>query len=57
MIRLFRKIRHKLLSESNYGIYIHYAAGEIILIVAGILIALQLDNLNENRKNKLHLTM
>ena len=50
MIRLFRKIRHNLLSESNYGIYILYASGEIILVVVGILFALQIDNWNENRK-------
>lgn len=50
MIRLFRKIRQQLLSQSNYGIYILYAAGEIILVVIGILIALQIDNRNDWRK-------
>jgi hypothetical protein len=50
MIRLFRKIRHKLLSENNYGIYILYASGEIILVVIGILFALQIDNWNETNK-------
>jgi len=49
MIRLFRKIRHKLLSENSYGIYILYASGEIVLVVIGILFALQIDNWNENR--------
>jgi hypothetical protein len=52
MIRLFRKIRHKLLSENSYGIYILYASGEIVLVMVGILIALQIDNLNERQKNK-----
>jgi hypothetical protein len=50
MIRLFRKIRNKLLSGSNYGIYILYAAGEIVLVMIGILLALQADNGNLNRK-------
>jgi hypothetical protein len=50
MIRLFRKIRHRLLSEDNYSIYILYASGEIILVVIGILIALSIDNWNEGRK-------
>jgi hypothetical protein len=52
MIRLFRKIRHKLLSENNYSIYILYAAGEIVLVMIGILLALQIDNWNEDRKNR-----
>ncbi len=50
MIRLFRKIRHKLLSGNNYGIYILYAAGEIVLVMVGILLALQIDNWNELKK-------
>ena len=49
MIRLFRKVRHKLLSESSYGIYLLYASGEILLVVIGIVFALQIDNWNENR--------
>lgn len=50
MIRLFRKIRQRLLSEDNYSIYILYASGEVILVVIGILIALSIDNWNEERK-------
>ena len=50
MIRLFRKIRQKLLSDNNYGIYILYASGEIILVVIGILLALQIDNWNDERR-------
>ena len=52
MIKLFRKIRHDLLSEGNTGKYLKYAIGEIILVVIGILIALQINNWNENRKEK-----
>jgi len=52
MIRLFRKIRHKLLSEQSYGIYILYASGEIILVVVGILLALQIDTWSDNRKQE-----
>jgi hypothetical protein len=47
MIRLFRKVRQRLLSENNYGMYILYASGEIILVVVGILLALQIDNRKE----------
>ena len=52
MIKLFRKIRQNLLSEGKTGKYLKYAIGEIILVVIGILIALQLNNLNENKKNE-----
>ncbi len=51
MIKFFRKIRQDLLSEGKTGKYIKYAIGEIILVVIGILIALQLNNLNEKKKN------
>lgn len=49
MIRLFRKIRNELLGEDKYGTYLLYASGEILLVVIGILIALQVDNWNTNR--------
>jgi len=52
MIRLFRKIRHKLLSEDSYFTYVLYASGEILLVIIGILIALQLDNWNDYRKQE-----
>ena len=51
MIKFFRKIRQNLLSEGKTGKYLKYAIGEIVLVVIGILIALQLNNLNENKKN------
>ncbi len=47
MIRLLRKIRQKLLSETSYSVYLLYAGGEILLVVIGILLALQIDNWNE----------
>lgn len=50
MIKFFRKIRHRLLSENKFSKYLLYAIGEIILVVIGILIALQINNWNENRK-------
>ena len=52
MIKLFRKIRQNLLNEGKTGKYFKYAIGEIILVVIGILIALQINNWNENRINK-----
>ncbi len=51
MIKLFRKIRQKLLSENKFSKYILYAIGEIVLVVIGILIALSINNWNENKNN------
>ena len=50
MIRFFRKIRQNLLLESKTGKYLKYAFGEIVLVVIGILIALQINNWNEQVK-------
>ena len=50
MIKFFRKIRQNLLKENNTSKYFKYAIGEILLVVIGILIALQINNWNENRK-------
>ncbi len=50
MIKFFRKIRQRLLTENKFSKYMLYAIGEIILVVIGILIALQINNANENRK-------
>jgi len=52
MIKFFRKIRQNLLTENKFSKYLLYAIGEIMLVVIGILIALQLNNLNEIKKNK-----
>ena len=51
MIKFFRKIRQNLLLEGKTSRYIKYAIGEIVLVVIGILIALQINNWNENRKD------
>ncbi|MCX2719179.1 DUF6090 family protein [Lentiprolixibacter aurantiacus] len=50
MIKFFRRIRQQLLTENNFRKYMIYAIGEIILVVIGILIALQINNWNEGRK-------
>jgi hypothetical protein len=52
MIPFFRKIRRGLLSENKVSKYLLYARGEIVLVVIGILIALQINNWNETQKNK-----
>tara|TARA_B100000768_G_scaffold102680_2_gene95562 strand:+ start:1088 stop:2101 length:1014 start_codon:yes stop_codon:yes gene_type:complete len=52
MIKFFRKIRQNLLMENKTGKYFKYAIGEIVLVVIGILIALQINNSNELRKEK-----
>lgn len=49
MIKFFRNIRKKLVVEGNTSKYLKYAIGEIVLVVIGILIALQINNWNENR--------
>lgn len=50
MLTFLRKIRKKLLAENKFSKYLLYALGEIILVVIGILIALQINNWNESRK-------
>ena len=47
---LFRSIRRKLLNEGKLVRYLTYAVGEVVLIIVGIMIALQLNNWNEDRK-------
>ncbi|WP_375325385.1 hypothetical protein [Flagellimonas sp. GZD32] len=46
MIKFFRKIRQQLLSEGKTGKYLKYAIGEIVLVMIGILLALQVNNWN-----------
>ena len=60
MIKLFRKIRYDLMEKNNTGKpalpagrYFKYAIGEIVLVVIGILIALQINNWNEEKKARL----
>jgi len=51
MITLFRRIRQKLIDSGSITKYLLYAVGEILLVVVGILIALQVNNWNEERKD------
>ena len=52
MIRIFATLRQRLLSENRFTHYLGYAAGEIVLVVIGILIALQINNWNDARKDR-----
>jgi type II secretory pathway pseudopilin PulG len=52
MIKLFRNIRKNLIAEGKTTKYFKYAIGEIVLVVIGILIALSINNWNEQRKQK-----
>lgn len=52
MVKFFRKTRQNLLSEGKTAKYFKYAIGEIVLVVIGILIALSINNWNENRKSE-----
>ena len=52
MIKFFRRIRFDLMEQNKTGKYLKYAIGEIVLVVIGILIALQINNWNEERKFK-----
>ena len=51
MIKFFRHIRHSLIQQNKMGKYFKYAVGEILLVVIGILIALQINNWNQRRLN------
>jgi len=50
MLKFFRNIRQNLLSENKIGKYLLYALGEILLVMIGILLALQVNNWNETKK-------
>lgn len=52
MIPVFRRIRQSLLSQGRFMRYLTYAVGEIALVVIGILIALQINNWNENQQQR-----
>lgn len=49
MIKFFRKIRYDLMEKNKIGKYLKYAIGEIILVMIGILLALQINNWNNDR--------
>ena len=53
MIHFFRRIRQGLLSQNRFSKYMLYAIGEIALVMIGILLALQVNTWNENRKDNL----
>ncbi len=52
MINFFRSIRKKFITKGRSRNYLIYAFGEIFLVMIGILLALQVNNLNEDRKLK-----
>jgi len=52
MIKFFRTIRQNLLNEGKTSKYLKYAIGEILLVVIGILIALQINNWNQDRHQR-----
>ena len=52
MIRLFRNLRKSVLYREDTGKYLKYALGETILVVVGILIALQVNNWSSKQKEK-----
>lgn len=51
-IKFFRKIRRNLLTQNKRGTYLWYAIGEIVLVVIGVLIALQINNNSKNHKKR-----
>ncbi|MCB9080155.1 MAG: hypothetical protein H6555_00410 [Lewinellaceae bacterium] len=52
MLHFWRRIKRKLIDEGNLKGYLLYAIGEIFLVVIGILIAIQINGWNENRKSR-----
>ena len=58
MLRFFRQIRQRLLTDNRFGKYLLYAVGEILLVVIGILVAFQVDNWKEDiKQNKRELIL
>ena len=55
MIKFFRKIRQKLLIENKLSKYLLYAIGEILLVVIGIMIALYVNNKNQERGEEMEI--
>ena len=55
MIKFFRKIRYDLMEKNKTGKYLKYVIGEIVLVVIGILIALQINLKSQERTNRDHI--
>jgi len=53
MIKFFRRIRFDLMEKNKTGKYLKYAIGEIVLVMIGILLALQVSNWNQERKDRI----
>ena len=51
MIKFFRRVRRQLLAGNKFSKYLLYAIGEVVLVVIGILIALQINTWNQERIN------
>src|SRR5210317_2064427 len=51
-MKFFRQVRQRLLTDNKFSKYLLYAVGEILLVVIGILIALQIDNWNSERMDR-----
>lgn len=54
MVTALRKIRKKLMEQNRARRYFFYAIGEIVLVVIGILIALQINTWNKEKQNRVH---
>lgn len=52
MLHFFRRIRQSLLETNRFRKYLIYAIGEIVLVMIGILLALQVNNWNQERQNR-----
>jgi hypothetical protein len=52
MLRFFRQIRQRLITDNKFSKYLLYAVGEILLVVIGILIALQVNTWTENSQTR-----
>ncbi len=52
MLKFFRRIRRRLIDEGKLKSYLVYAVGEILLVMIGILLALQVNNWNQSSQTK-----
>ena len=56
MLKIFNKVRRNLLSKNKFSGYLLYALGEVLLVMIGILLAVQVNNWNERRKQRSEFT-